>query len=148
MGFEEVNAELQLAREANFDSIVSFYRIIDQSGGVIDELTINVINPGDESYASTALEETNLVSELAGLIVEDNKSKITPNLKIEENAIIAPCAIVDENTFFAHADSNADGYEHFKSFGTNTFGLEDMYGGGDKDKDDLIISFNFSNINN
>ena len=147
MGFEEVNAELQLAREANFDSIVGFYRVIDQSGGVIDELTGNIINPGDENYASAALAQANLVSELAGLKVEDNTTTITPNLKIEENAIIAPYAIVNENTFFAYADANADGYEHFKSLGTNTFGFEDIYGGGDKDNDDMIISFNFSNVN-
>ena len=114
---------------------------------MIDELTGNIINPGDENYASAALAQTNLVSELAGLKVEDNTTTITPNLKIEENAIIAPYAIVNENTFFAYADANADGYEHFKSLGTNTFGLEDMYGGGDKDNDDLIISFNFSNVN-
>ena len=50
------------------------------------------------------------------------------------------------NTFFAYGDANGDGISHFRSLGNNLFGLEDLYGGGDLDYDDLVIIFNFASL--
>ena len=46
-------------------------------------------------------------------------------------------------TYFAFAEANADGISHFREFGNGTIGLEDTYGGGDQDFDDLILGFDF-----
>ena len=35
---------------------------------------------------------------------------------------------------------------HFKMLGDNTFGLEDINGGGDKDFDDMILKLSIDNI--
>ena len=69
-------------------------------------------------------------------------SKIT----IEENSIIAPYALSNGETWFAFGSANSDGISHFKSFGTNSFGLEDLNGGGDKDYDDFIVKFDFNSV--
>ena len=46
-----------------------------------------------------------------------------------------------ENTFFSFAAANPDNFAHFRQLSLNSFGMEDMYNGGDKDFNDLIISF-------
>ena len=43
---------------------------------------------------------------------------------------------------------NTDGISHFVTLATNTFGLEDLHGGGDNDFDDQVISFVFSKVVN
>ena len=138
-----VAATVELAREADLNSVVGFYRVLDSSGSVRDPLTGLSVSPGDASYAEKALLSNNLVTELAGLTVADDQTSSTP-YTIEETSIIAPYAVVNEtDTYFAFGAANSDGYDHFKSLGLNTFGLEDLNGGGDKDNDDMIIRFDF-----
>ena len=67
-------------------------------------------------------------------------------ITIDENSIIAPYALTNGETWFAFGAANSDGINHFKSFGTNSFGLEDVDGGGDKDYDDLIVKFDFNSV--
>ena len=58
--------------------------------------------------------------------------------------MIAPYATVSDTTtqtYFSFAAANSDGLAHFREFGNGTIGLEDLYGGGDKDFDDLIFGF-------
>jgi hypothetical protein len=51
---------------------------------------------------------------------------------------------VNGHTFFAFGAANPDGISHFSNLGVLSFGLEDMLGGGDNDKDDLLMSFSFT----
>jgi hypothetical protein len=44
--------------------------------------------------------------------------------------------------FVAGASRNADNFGHIQLLGTNTFGFEDLTGGGDADFDDLILRVN------
>ena len=37
--------------------------------------------------------------------------------------------------------AKVDGLDHVKSIDENTFGFEDLLGGGDRDFDDYVISF-------
>ena len=138
-----LSATVNLAREASSDSVVGFYRVVDNLGSIKDPLTGSIISPGDENYAEKALDSFNLVSELSDLSVEDNNTK-TSQISIDETSMIAPYAIVNNvDTYFAFGAANSDNYDHFKSLGLNTFGLEDKFGGGDNDNDDLIIQFDF-----
>jgi hypothetical protein len=55
-------------------------------------------------------------------------------------------AMVNGDTYFAFADASSDKLNHFKVLGTNLFGFEDQRGLGDRDYDDLVIGFSFSQI--
>ncbi len=82
-----------MAREADYDSVVGFYKVTDASGGVIDSVTGAVINPGDASYAATALATSNLATEFAGLQANDN-STASSTITVTTDTIIAPYAVV------------------------------------------------------
>ena len=142
-----ISGTLEYAREANYDSVIGFYRVVDKKGGVIDSVTGNVIKTTDANYKDYALATTNLVTELADISIADDQTA-SENITVEENSIIAPYALSNGETLFAFGDANSDGISHFKSFGTNSFGLEDMIGGGDKDYDDFIIKFDFNSESN
>jgi hypothetical protein len=68
------------------------------------------------------------------------------SVTISESTFLAPFAQVRGRTFFAYAGANADGISHFRTLGTNLFGLEDTFGGGDRDFDDHVIGFNFNQL--
>ena len=51
-----------------------------------------------------------------------------------------------ENTFFSFPKANRDGFAHFKQISSNSFGMEDMHGGGDQDFNDLVIAFRFIDV--
>jgi hypothetical protein len=61
--------------------------------------------------------------------------------RLTDAAYLAPYAIVNGNTWFAWKEANADGIEHFKMLGPNIIGLEDVFGGGDLDYNDVILNF-------
>ena len=141
-----ITGTLEYAREALYDSVLGFYRVVDTSGSVVDPLTGKVITTSDTNYKNVALAESNLVTELASISVNDDSTEIK-TIEINEDSIIAPYAISNSETWFAFAEANSDGIEHFKSFGTNAIGLEDWNGGGDKDYDDFIMKFDFNSVN-
>ena len=135
---------LVLSREADFDAITGFYRAIDARGTVRDAAG-NLVRPGESNYRSAALRADNLVTELQGLRVGDNQSS-SAAVTISEASFLAPFAQVRGQTFFAYAGANSDCISHFRTLGTNLFGMEDIVGGGDLDFDDHVIGFNFSQV--
>ena len=58
----------------------------------------------------------------------------------------APVLINEEQNelYSAIAGANRDGLDHFNGVGANGWGIEDTFGGGDKDFDDIIILFEVS----
>jgi Domain of unknown function (DUF4114) len=46
------------------------------------------------------------------------------------------------HAYFNYIGANTDKVDHFKLLGDNKFGIEDVYGGGDRDYDDLILQMN------
>jgi phosphodiesterase/alkaline phosphatase D-like protein len=142
---ETVSGSLLLAREANFDSIIGFYRSLDAQGAVLAADGSTVLRPGDLGYAAEALRADNLVGELSNLQVADNQTITTP-ISVSESSFLAPFARVNGDTFFAYGAANSDGLSHFRTLGSNTFGLEDLKGGGDLDFDDLVLGFSFTSL--
>ena len=49
----------------------------------------------------------------------------------------------DPTVYFNHLGANTDGQDHVRLMGNNTFGFEDMAGGGDMDFDDVIARVSF-----
>jgi Domain of unknown function (DUF4114) len=46
------------------------------------------------------------------------------------------------HAYFNYVGANPDKVDHFRLIGNNTFGVEDLYGGGDRDFNDLVINLN------
>lgn len=142
LGTAEVTGVLELAREASYSSQVSFYRVLNASGAVADPVTDAPILPGQPGYEAAA--RANQVSDLSRLSGSNN-STTSRSVTVSDSFMLAPLADVEagttRHTFFAFNEANADGVQHFQVLGDNVFGFEDLYGGGDRDFDDLIASF-------
>jgi hypothetical protein len=135
---------IALSREANFNSTVGFYRTLDAKGRVRDS-NGNTLSPADLGYRDAALRPENLVAGLNQLQVADNRTNQLP-FTLSGSSFLAPYAIVKGESMFAYAAANRDGIAHFRSLGRNQFGLEDMFGGGDRDYDDLVLGLNFTQL--
>ena len=146
---QQIGCSLSLAREASFDAVTGFYRALDINGTVwIDpsDLSKGTITPGQAgttaaAYGVAALK--NRVDSLTGLQVGNRQTSTRESITLQEISYLAPIAQVNGNTFVAFASGNADGIAHFVTLANNTFGLEDMFGGGDRDFDDQVVGFAF-----
>ena len=101
---------------------------------------------GDSNYTEAAIE--NRVASI-NLSVE-NQTTATFTGEFEAGAIFVPFLIVDGTTedfsdvFFPFLDANSDGVDHVMMLADNTFGFEDLKGGGDSDFNDTTIKMEFS----
>ena len=140
-----LEGDVSVAREADFDSTVGFYKIKNANGAVTDPVTGSLITPGTEGYSVAALDSSNLYSSFGTLSTVDDSTVKNSISSFSDFEMLAPYASVSNTgkTYFAFADANADGLSHFREFGNGTIGLEDTYGGGDQDFDDLILGFDF-----
>ncbi|MCP9903797.1 DUF4114 domain-containing protein [Cyanobium sp. BA5m-21] len=143
---QRLSGTVAFGREADFNSVAGFYRTLDAAGTVLGADSITRFRPGDSGYSAAALRTDNLIGQLGNLTVADNQSTSRSFSGVTGGTFLAPFAQVNGNTFFAFGGANTDGLSHFRSLGNNLFGLEDIVGGGDKDYDDMVIGFNFSNV--
>ncbi|QNI46333.1 hemolysin-type calcium-binding repeat family protein [Synechococcus sp. WH 8101] len=141
---DTITGAIVQAREAEEDTITGFYRVLDIDGSVLSA-DGTLLTPGDAGYAAAALRDANQVATFSNLSVADGQSTST-DFSLQDSGTFAPFAQVNGHTFFAFSEANADGLSHFRSLGTNLFGLEDQLGGGDLDFDDHIIGFNISGL--
>jgi hypothetical protein len=141
---ETVRGTLNMGREANYDSVTGFYRTLDVTGAV-RTASGSLLRPGEAGYSTAALRTENRVDSLSGLTIGDNQTS-SRAIELRETSFIAPFAQVNGNTFFSFAAANSDGISHFRVLGTNTFGLEDQFGGGDLDFDDNVLVFKFNSV--
>ena len=140
MGGRTLTAKYFTAREASYNSSLSFYRVLDVLGTVKDAVTgISYVPSEINREIYTAIAKANTVSSLSNLSVA-NRQMGSDTITLNETNYLAPMAVVNgSDTFFAYAAVNSDGFTHFRSLGDNIIGLEDMRGGGDHDFDDMII---------
>ena len=140
-----VEGTVSIAREADYDSTVGFYKIQNSDGAVIDSITGNLILPGSESYNSAALNSDNLFTSFSNITTSDESTVTSQISSFSALDMIAPYASISNTgqTYFAFSAANSDGISHFREFGNGVIGLEDMKGGGDQDFDDLIFGFDF-----
>jgi hypothetical protein len=141
---ETISGVVEIAREADFDSVIGFYRTVNNAGGVLAADGITVLSPGDSGYSEAALLASNKVKELDNLTVADNQTKEI-SFTLSEFTHIVPYAVVNGQSLFAFAAANASGVSHFRTIGDNLFGYEDTFK-GDDDHDDMVIGFTFNNL--
>ena len=129
------------SRSAADDCILQWYSVSDDEGTVVDPLSGSILKPGEPGYAEAAGRRADLISNNRLALTN---SMIAPfSITLDSGAIYAPLIInqTSGESYFAFAAANPDQLEHFSGFGANGWGMEDLYGGGDRDYDDLIVRF-------
>jgi Domain of unknown function (DUF4114)/RTX calcium-binding nonapeptide repeat (4 copies) len=139
-------ATFSVQRDAGFNNHVGFYKIEDAQGSI--RVGTTLLKPGDAGYLQAAIQ-----GQLAGInIVGTNGQTVTSNGDFLGGALYAPLLISNaatanadfSNVYTAYRLGNADRADHIRLLGDNTFGFEDLAGGGDRDFNDLIIKATFA----
>ncbi|MTJ53228.1 DUF4114 domain-containing protein [Anabaena sp. UHCC 0253] len=152
-----VKADFSVFREAAYNNEVYFYEVNNAQGqiGSLEATSANRAN-----YLQAAI--NNLIKDAeTGEIIKfavSNQGQFTDSAMITGGSIFAPMIIIngtlsqltDNNTgndpqvYFPYLGVNSDGVDHIRLLADNTFGFEDLSGGGDLDYNDLIIKLNFT----
>ncbi|WP_323374604.1 DUF4114 domain-containing protein [Nostoc commune] len=152
---QQVRANFVVNREASFNNFVGFYKVADENGGIDTNGDGNGdILIGQAGYAQAAIRQR-----VAGIdLLVNNQGTASYTGTFEPGSIFAPFiiingrpdAILDSNpnndpaVYFPFLGANADKVDHIRLLGNNTFGFEDLAGGGDKDFNDVIVKVNLS----
>ncbi|MGD1854949.1 MAG: DUF4347 domain-containing protein [Leptolyngbyaceae cyanobacterium] len=148
----ELTVNIEVYREAALDNLVGFYQVENEQGQVFDEFG-NLLNPGDMGYIKAAMQQSVTELSLSG----ENGSVINSTATMMAGKLLSTFIVVDGTTeqlldndiandpivYFNHLGANTDGQDHVRLMGDNTFGFEDMTGGGDMDFDDVIARVSF-----
>ncbi|HEY9829649.1 MAG TPA: DUF4114 domain-containing protein [Stenomitos sp.] len=150
-----LQAQFTVNREAAFDNFVGFYRVVDVNGGIdTDGNGTADVRSGEAGYAQAAIQQRVQNLDLTCA----NQSTATFTAPLEGGFIYVPFliangrpdALLDANSsndpavYFPFFGANADGVDHIRLLGDNTFGFEDLSGGGDRDYNDVIVRVNFT----
>jgi Domain of unknown function (DUF4114) len=151
---QNLKVDIATKSDAVYSNNIGFYQVEDTNGTIklADGSSIGVT---DARYAVEAVKKA-----LSNTLLTANKTDSKLDRTIAGGAIYAPVVIAkgtlddfikagtntgDANAihaYFNYVGANPDKIDHFRLLGNNTFGVEDMYGGGDRDFNDLVISLN------
>ncbi len=163
---EKVTTSVELKRVGSLTSTLGVYPVDDLMGGLDTDGdgTIDLLT-GQPGYAKAALERSR---SLPAFTTPDYKGVSQSVVELESAQLfglfIIPNASVEaflsqnpQNTpsggrktplaYFSFAEANPDSLSHMirlGSAGENIFGFEDLFGGGDRDFNDLIVQFDFA----
>ena len=139
-----ISTTVQASRSASYNTDLFFYRVADAQGSVVDQLTGIWIKPSlsDEYKAAVQASKVSNIT----LSRQDNVSASESFTLQSDGYMLGLVATVANtgNTFYSFTAANADGYNHFKYLSANKVGFEDVFGGGDRDHNDLIIDLSFA----
>jgi hypothetical protein len=140
-----LEAKFKVASEAAYNNTIGWYVVDDETGRIGD------LKPGDAGYAQAAIAQRSIThftregiesAQLQGLlapylIADASRESFLANNpnNINGNGPVA---------YFAFMGANPDGVDHVRQLGDNTFGFEDLFGGGDRDYNDIIIQVEFA----
>ena len=146
-GADDVNVVVRVRQSGMADVSLKFYAVDDYNG------TIGVLAPGAAGYAAAVDAHaytlqtaggTSLNGPGFGNFVQDQLTHV------DAGQFIA-MQLVNEwtgNTFWAFSQANevANGEHvaHLWNYGANTWGWEDLPGGGDRDYNDIVVQFDFT----
>ena len=145
-GFEgEQTIQFTLNREAAYDNFVGFYRVNAEGQVLNADGAVVSGNPHEDSrYAQLALDHR-----LDFFLNAANQQTATFEEILLGGVRYAPILIADggsperpdlSNVYFAYSGANSDGVNHVRRMADNGFGFEDLFGGGDNDFNDVIMT--------
>ncbi len=138
--------------DADYHNYGGFYRVEDIQGTVIDTDGKSYA-PKDSGYLNAALRRSQVASDGVQL----DRAGLSNTVNLKGGYIYAPFLVVNASVndvlnsrssaitpqvYFDYVAANADGIQHTKFLGANKFGFEDLYGGGDRDYNDLVFQVN------
>jgi hypothetical protein len=154
-----LKVDITSTADAAYTNNIGFYTVKDILTGEIDIGNGKTLQPGDPGYAKAAITNAMVNS------LQIGKNERKSNLELAGGAIYAPIVVtqgslidfVNNNptnsgdgskihAYFNYLGANPDRVEHFRLIGANTFGVEDLYGGGDRDFNDLVVNLNIKTI--
>jgi Domain of unknown function (DUF4114) len=145
---QSVKADITVTSSAAYTNNLGFY-IVEDAIGTIKLAGGSTLQPGDANYAIEAVKnavfqatqtETKIGQELMG-------GRIYAPVVVAQGTLAEFAAknptngggANDLHAYFNYVGANADHTNHFRLLANNTFGVEDMYGGGDRDFNDLVV---------
>jgi len=134
-----VPAQFVVNRSAAYHDSFGFYAIDDPTG------RIGNLNPGDPGYAQAAVSQRlDLTVGLPGgkILAPFLIANGTPEEFLAKNPNNQPGQ--GKLAYFPYLGANPDQVDHLRLFGDNVFGFEDLFGGGDRDYNDLLVQVNLS----
>jgi hypothetical protein len=143
-----VLAHFTVKSDAAYHNQVGFYAVDDALTGRVGNLL-----PGDIGYAQAAISRS---------IVSLDRDLTNVQQTITNSPRLAPYLIANASSaeflaknpsnqanngpqaYFAYLGANPDRVDHIKLLGDNHFGFEDVFGGGDKDYNDIVLNVKFT----
>lgn len=143
----QVTSSFLVNSEAAYDNITGFYVVDDEFG------SIDTLDPSDAGYAQAAMQRRvaelgrngsapiNLTGDALGLLAPF----VIANGTVEQFLAQNPTNMGNASVvaYFPYIGANPDRVDHIRLLGTNTFGFEDLFGGGDKDYNDIVMRVDF-----
>lgn len=148
LGFDLISA-------AGFDNLIGFYTVADETGNINTEN--GVISPEQKAdYTEAAL--ANSRQNFGNDAILNRDSAQGDTFTVPGGEIIVPFILVrggnlneipselpeEVEAYFPYLGANDDGADHFRILADNTFGVEDLKGGGDRDFNDIIFQLDFA----
>ncbi len=145
-GGHQLEGLIYTNEDSGYQNTLQFYLIEGADGTIRHPDTGVTLAPGDEGYAALALQ---LATEFSALHMENRVSLDEEQLTIfsknmghdeVDSVFFAPVITTSAgDNWFAFEQANADKLNHFRELAPNTYGVEDMFGGGDGDHNDLVF---------
>ncbi len=152
---QTLKADIVTKSSAGYSNNVGFY-VVEDALGTIKLADGTFVKPGDAKYAAEAIKNA-----LTNSGLQAGKTDSTSNRDIAGGKIYAPVVVAqgtfdqflsknptngggknEIHAFFNYIGANPDKLDHFRLVGANTFGVEDVFGGGDRDFNDLVVNMN------
>ncbi len=153
-----LKADVTTQGEAAYTNNIGFY-LVEDTLGTIKLADGTSLKPGDANYAVEAIKNA-LTNSLQLDKVDSKLGQDITGGRIYAPVVVAQGSLTDFvsnnptngggandiHAYFNFIGANSDGVDHFKLLGNNNFGVEDMYGGGDRDFNDLVVSMNIKTV--
>ncbi|MEO0396635.1 MAG: DUF4114 domain-containing protein [Cyanobacteria bacterium P01_A01_bin.137] len=141
-------ATFDVYRNAGYNNLVGFYAIENEQGQIFDDFG-NLLNPSDNGYGEAALANrltnvnlTGTNGQLESFTTDVKMGQLLASFIVVDGTLeqLADSNIMnDPDIYFTHMGANSDGVDHIRLLGDNTFGFEDLSGGGDLDYNDMVV---------
>ncbi len=148
---QSVTADITVTSSAAYTDNIGFY-VVEDAIGTIKLSDGSSLKPGDANYAIEAIKNA---------VFQATQTETKIGQALVGGRIYAPVVVAqgtlaefvtknptnggganDLHAYFNYVGANTDNTNHFRLLANNTFGVEDMYGGGDRDFNDLVVNIN------